>query len=427
VLRNAGIDAILADDGVAALGPQFAPWGIRLQVPEEDAQRALEILDANDGPGEAPPPDATPEEGAPREYEVGSAAPEEIKPNLICPKCAAQWVLTEQEIAQPSFTCTECRTVIPLGASIPPAREGKFDWRCFLPCSDSRWVFVLVMVAYTVLLALAWNNLIQPLLPPFPNVSMTAYQWLDTLQRIGNGAVAWPVIETLLMAGIFEVLRLIGVPAPIRVFIVALALCSVDGHRHWQHGVAVFPGFAIMGFAYEYWRRASWKDAFLAVVALHSIYNGVQYTRLLMNQVHLDITSYQSTGNFFTMDRAGYLYGRALRFYQNGNSAEEIATLQQAIAINPRNPDYYIYLGLAQEAMNQYAAADATLRQAIALDESYWIAWDDLSYVLKDERRFAAARAAARHALSTVPPNRRAEVDSWLKSLAPSVTGTGLP
>lgn len=49
LLEAAGIAATLLDEHAATLGPQFVPWGIRLEVPDDDAQRALEILDHHVG------------------------------------------------------------------------------------------------------------------------------------------------------------------------------------------------------------------------------------------------------------------------------------------------------------------------------------------------------------------------------------------
>ncbi len=44
LLVSAGIEAVLAEENANTLGPGFAPGGVRLQVPEEDAERATEIL-----------------------------------------------------------------------------------------------------------------------------------------------------------------------------------------------------------------------------------------------------------------------------------------------------------------------------------------------------------------------------------------------
>jgi Putative prokaryotic signal transducing protein len=52
VLKAAGIRAALADENAFTLGPQYVPWGIRLQVPEQDADEAERLL----GPQEEFPP-----------------------------------------------------------------------------------------------------------------------------------------------------------------------------------------------------------------------------------------------------------------------------------------------------------------------------------------------------------------------------------
>ena len=49
VLQAAGIPAVLADEHAYTLGPQYAPWGIRLQVPEPDIERAARVLDQQEG------------------------------------------------------------------------------------------------------------------------------------------------------------------------------------------------------------------------------------------------------------------------------------------------------------------------------------------------------------------------------------------
>lgn len=66
VLEAAGINAVLADENAYTLGPQFAPWGIRLQVSEPDAERAQRVLDQQEGftplPDDFVPPPALPGE-----------------------------------------------------------------------------------------------------------------------------------------------------------------------------------------------------------------------------------------------------------------------------------------------------------------------------------------------------------------------------
>ena len=70
LLEAAGIPASLADEHAYTLGPQYAPWGIRLQVPEEDEERATKIIEASAEefaplPDDFEPPPAPPEPPAP--------------------------------------------------------------------------------------------------------------------------------------------------------------------------------------------------------------------------------------------------------------------------------------------------------------------------------------------------------------------------
>ena len=49
LLEATGIQAALADEHAFSLGQAFAPWGIRLQVPEADTERAMRVLDRQEG------------------------------------------------------------------------------------------------------------------------------------------------------------------------------------------------------------------------------------------------------------------------------------------------------------------------------------------------------------------------------------------
>jgi hypothetical protein len=45
LLEAGGVDAVLLDENTVWSGVMFLPGGMRLQVPEEDFERALEILE----------------------------------------------------------------------------------------------------------------------------------------------------------------------------------------------------------------------------------------------------------------------------------------------------------------------------------------------------------------------------------------------
>lgn len=67
LLTSAGIHAVLADEHAFTLGPASLSSGIRLQVPEEEVERALSILDGQEEfaplPDDFVPPEEEGEEG----------------------------------------------------------------------------------------------------------------------------------------------------------------------------------------------------------------------------------------------------------------------------------------------------------------------------------------------------------------------------
>jgi hypothetical protein len=69
VLNAAGFDATLADENAFTLGPQYVPWGVRLQVPESDADDAKRVLDLREDfpplPDDFVPPESAQESEAP--------------------------------------------------------------------------------------------------------------------------------------------------------------------------------------------------------------------------------------------------------------------------------------------------------------------------------------------------------------------------
>jgi hypothetical protein len=77
VLRAADIHAVLADLHAYTLGPQYVPWGIRLQVSESDADQAERILNHLEGfpplPDDFVPPAESFQESAPPSRDAGRA------------------------------------------------------------------------------------------------------------------------------------------------------------------------------------------------------------------------------------------------------------------------------------------------------------------------------------------------------------------
>lgn len=143
----------------------------------------------------------------------------------------------------------------------------------FLPRSESKVVFVLVMVCFTWTL----NSLLQTLVDAFH--SAPAYlPGLFTLHgkpemRVGDLLLFSPIVESLILVAVIEVLRWISCPTWVQICgsTIIIAILHSVGWRPW--GLIVAPGFAVQAFSYLYWRSGSRTIAFAIVVCIHALHN----------------------------------------------------------------------------------------------------------------------------------------------------------
>ncbi len=82
-----------------------------------------------------------------------------------------------------------------------------------------------------------------------------------------------PVIESLMLVGVFELLRRVHTPEWIQVLTSALFISELHVWPWWPHAFIVLPSFLIQSASYLYWRRMSWKDAFWVLVSIHALNN----------------------------------------------------------------------------------------------------------------------------------------------------------
>jgi hypothetical protein len=424
LLVAAGIDASLADEYAATLGAPFVTWGMRLQVPEEDEERALEILEGEGDP-EWEPPHVISDETAPMEHEVTARDNAGTgSPGITCPSCRTGWELEKHELAQPTFTCTECGTVIPLRESEAAAKQsGGFDWHCFLPRSESKWVFILVMVAYAYIL----QRIVQDTLEPFTGTNQwMAYVigWGRVLSHVAEAVVFAPIWETLLLVAIIELLRGLGISAIRQVLVSTAALGVVDGINWWPHGIFVIPFFAICGISYLYWRPTSWRIAIGIVILIHALSNCMPSIWLICTQMERDRISLHSTGYAYNWDQADELYTESGKDLSQNSTSAAIAALQQAIELYQYDSRYYLRLGRAYQVAGHLKEAESAFRQAIGIDQNDWESWDYLATVLYAEKRFPQALDADHRALMSAPPYAQPGIESWIREITLSLTGT---
>ena len=140
----------------------------------------------------------------------------------------------------------------------------------FLPRSRSRVVFVLVMGCYSIAVGsfmATWTWVAK--LPRPPRAFYLGGDAPDVLALLVFG----PLIESLMVVGVFELVRRFRAPDWVPVVTSALFISELHVWPWWPHAFIVLPSFLIQCGAYFYWRRVSWKDAFWVLVCIHAINN----------------------------------------------------------------------------------------------------------------------------------------------------------
>ena len=141
----------------------------------------------------------------------------------------------------------------------------------FIPRTRSKVVFALVMACYSVTLGRfvsAWAYVAHVRSPP------RAFYLRGGASDVVSLLVFAPLIESLILVGVFELVRRARAPAVVQVFIAALFISEMHVWPWWPHAVIVLPGFCIQAASYLYWReRAPWKDAFWVLVSIHALSN----------------------------------------------------------------------------------------------------------------------------------------------------------
>jgi hypothetical protein len=156
----------------------------------------------------------------------------------------------------------------------PPAAKPNVRIRLtsFIPRSRSKVVFALVMSCYCITLSYfisTWRRAAHVQSP-------AAAFYLDYGNPVGNVIsllLFAPVVESLLLVGVFELVRRAHAPEVVQVLVAALFISEAHVWPWWPHAVIVLPSFCIQAASYLYWRRSSWKTAFWVLVSIHALNN----------------------------------------------------------------------------------------------------------------------------------------------------------
>ena len=140
----------------------------------------------------------------------------------------------------------------------------------FLPRSRSKLVFALVVGCYCITVGsfmATWRWVAGVSSPP------PAFYLRGDVSDVIGALIFAPLIESLMLVGVFELVRRVGAPVWVQVVVSALFISELHVWPWWPHAIIVLPSFLIQAGSYLYWRRASWKEAYWVVVAIYAINN----------------------------------------------------------------------------------------------------------------------------------------------------------
>ena len=143
----------------------------------------------------------------------------------------------------------------------------------FVPRTESKLVFVLVMACYSWTTASVIGTTARAFHVARPPLGLFANENGEPTAHVVDLLFLAPLIESLILLLLIELFRRLRFPRWLQVVLPALIIGILHSPRWWPRGFIVAPGFAIEACAYLYWRPASRKIAYGVVVAIHALHN----------------------------------------------------------------------------------------------------------------------------------------------------------
>jgi hypothetical protein len=186
----------------------------------------------------------------------------------VCGECFEAELSHEAEVEE------QRQQDLPPAPTIPETSPRKpmvpIRLRSFLPRGRSKIVFALVMGCYCIAVGsfmATWTWVAGLPRPP------RAFYLRGDAADVFGVLIFGPLIESLMLVGLFELVRRFRAPDWAQILTSALFISELHAWPWWPHAFIVLPSFLIQSASYFYWRRASWKEAFWVLVCIHSINN----------------------------------------------------------------------------------------------------------------------------------------------------------
>jgi hypothetical protein len=119
------------------------------------------------------------------------------------------------------------------------------------------------------LLQTAWS--ITHILPPPP--ALFSLHDKPTGSYVSGVILFGPLLESLILVGVIELLRWVRSPVWSQIVAAALVLGFLHSTAWRAWGFIVAADFGIQAFSYLYWRAAGFRTAFTVVFSIHALHN----------------------------------------------------------------------------------------------------------------------------------------------------------
>lgn len=139
----------------------------------------------------------------------------------------------------------------------------------FIPRGESKVIFVFAVTCYTWMLASLMDALVSAVQFPPPTGNFTDMPMV----RMTSAMLLAPIVESLLLVGGIEVVRVFRAPVWVQVTLPSLIIALLHCFSWPARGLIIAPMFVIHAGSYLHWRRTSKQDAFGIVVCMHSLHN----------------------------------------------------------------------------------------------------------------------------------------------------------
>jgi hypothetical protein len=186
----------------------------------------------------------------------------------VCRECFDAELTGEGKLAS-----VEAVSPPPVAEAVPaePKRGGvAIRLNSFLPRGRSKVVFALAMGCYSYALGSFISTWAYAAGLPRPRGRF--YLQGNAPDVLGLLVIS-PLIESLMLVAVFELLRRVRSPDWVQVAASAAFISELHVWPWWPHAVIVLPPFLIQSASYLYWRRRSWNEAFWVLVSIHALHN----------------------------------------------------------------------------------------------------------------------------------------------------------